>query len=524
VAGQPPTGRVEEPPAADVRSTEELTGAAAAGLRWIAYARVAIEIVLFGSMVVLARLIPPAAFGIFAVVVIVQELAVTMPMEGIGGALVQRRTLTRRHLRAGFALSIAVSVLLTGVTVSAAMLIVGPLLGERTELLIVATTPYFLLGAIYAMPMALLRRQLDFRRISILDVSQNLIRAFATVALALAGLDAPALVFGGMVGMVAVLGPALYFAPVPLPWWHTEEARDLLPFGGPAALATVAWTGFRNGDYAVIGSVLGPAQAGFYWRAYQLAVEYQSKIAVSMVQIAFPVLSRTEGMSELLALRRRMVQLQTVVLFPLLATLLLLAPVVVPWLFGPAWEPAVVPTQILVLGGAATLVINACGPALMAAGRARAVLGYGVAHFVVYIGAVLAVAHLGILAVAVAGSVVHAIFLAVAYLVLLSGQPANPLRALWRDLAPAITGCLALILVALPVNLKLGMAEVGPPLQMAAVGIAGGVAYLTSLRAWFPDSARDLRAAVERILPTRLRLGRARGNFAPQPSLVPKQH
>ena len=59
----------------------------------------------------------------------------------------------------------------------------------------------------------------------------------------------------------------------------TAAARDLLPYGGPAALATVAWTGFRNGDYAIIGAVLGPAQAGFYWRAYQLAVEYQSKIS-----------------------------------------------------------------------------------------------------------------------------------------------------------------------------------------------------------------------------------------------------
>ena len=76
---------------ADVRSTDDLTQAAAGGLRWVAYARVGIEILLLGTMVLLARLIPPAAFGIFAVVVIVQELALMMPMEGVGGALVQRQ-------------------------------------------------------------------------------------------------------------------------------------------------------------------------------------------------------------------------------------------------------------------------------------------------------------------------------------------------------------------------------------------------------------------------------------------------
>jgi O-antigen/teichoic acid export membrane protein len=493
-----------------VRSNEDLTQAAAAGLRWIAYARVAIEILLLGTMVLLARLIPPAAFGIFALVVIVQELALTMPMEGVGGAIVQRREISREHLRSGLALSIAVSLALAGVTVLAAVLVVEPLFGRQAELLTIATTPYFLLGAIYALPMAVLRRRLDFRRISIIDVSQSTTRGLATLALAVAGLDAPALVFGSMAGLAVALGIALLFAPVPLPWWRPKAVRDLLPYGGPAALATVAWTGFRNGDYAIIGSVLGPAQAGFYWRGYQLAVEYQKKVAVAMVQIGFPVLARTAGPQELLALRQRMVQLQTVVLFPLLAMLLLLAPVVVPWLFGSAWEPAVLPTQILVLGGAATLVINACGSALMAEGRARTLLGYGIAHFVVYVGAVLAVAKLGLPAVAIAGSVVHGVFLAVAYVVLLRGQVRSPLRVLGQDLAPAAMACVALFAVAVPADWALTAIDAPVFAQIAGVGLAGGFAYLVALRIWFPASAHDLAAAIRRILPSGLSSPRLR--------------
>lgn len=127
--------------------------------------------------------------------------------------------------------------------------------------------------------------------------------------------------------------------------------RDLLPYGGPAALACVSWTGFRNGDYAVIGARLGAAQAGFYWRGFQLGV------STIMTQIAFPVLARTVD-GGVVRLRRRMVRLLTVVLFPLLASLVLVAPVVVPWLFGADWEPAVLPTQILAGAGTATVVIG----------------------------------------------------------------------------------------------------------------------------------------------------------------------
>lgn len=506
------------------RSTPELTEAAAGGLRWVAWARIAIEALLLAAMVVLARLVPPAAFGVFAVVVIVQELAVTMPMEGVGGALVQRPEVSRRHLQAGLALGLGWALAAAAASALAAVLVVGPLLGAEARALALAATLTFPLGALYALPLARLRRRLDFRAVSLLDVGQNLVRATVTVGLALAGLDAAALVLGSVAALAAVLVPALALAPVPPPWPHRREIGELLPYGGPAALATVAWTGFRNGDYAVVAAVLGSAQAGLYWRAYQLAVEYQNKVAVTMVQIAFPVLSRARDLGELLALRQRMVRLQTVVIFPLLALLLLLAPVAVPWIFGPAWEEAVLPTQLLVLGGAAALVINACGPPLLAAGRPRAVLGFGILHFAAYVGTVLAVAELGLAAVALAGSVVHAAFLVLVYEILFRGRPESPLRVLAADLAPALTGCAALLLVAGPPAIKLSSGGAPAPVQIALVGIAGGGAYLASLRAWHPAAAHDLAAAVARVVPAgALRSGQG-GNFFRRRPLVSKQH
>jgi len=487
----------------DVLSNEDLTQAAAGGLRWIAYARVAIELILLGSMVMLARLITPAQFGVFAVVLIVQELAVSIPGEGIGSAMVQRKSISKDHLQGGLMMSLGVGLALGALTVLVALLAVRPLFDEQTAMLMIGTTPAFLFGAVFAAPMAVLRRRLDFRRLSIVDLATSATRALATLALALIGLNAAALVFGNLAALGLGLVLALCFAPVPLPRWRPKAMRELLSYGGPASLATVAWAGFRNGDYVIIGATLGSALAGIYWRAYQLAVEYQRKVAIAMTQIAFPVLSRTAGMEEMLVLRQRMVQLLAVVLFPLLALLLVLAPVVIPWLFGPAWEPAVVPTQILVAGGASTLVIDACGSALMAAGRARTLLGYGVAHFVVYIGAVLALVQFGLPAVAIGGAVVHTVFLGVAYIVLLRGQVQSPLRVLWQDLAPALVACLGLVVVAGPVYLGLTGVDAPTLLCIAAVSLAGGVAYLATLRLLYPAPAGDLRRAIARLLPSR---------------------
>ena len=488
----------------EVRSNAELTAAAGRGLRWVTYARLVIEITLLGAMVVLARLIPPAAFGMFSVVLIVQELALALPMEGVGSALVQRRTIGRRHLEAGMFLSLTVGFLLAGLTFAAAQLVVDPIYGHATASLVLLAVPWFLIGAVYSIPAAVLRRRLDFTCVNLTQLAMTLSRAVASIGLALAGLDATALVLGNLVGMVVALALALVYAPVPLPRWRPREMRDLLPYGGPAALACVAWTGFRNGDYAIIGARLGTIEAGFYYRAYQLAVEYQKKVSAVIAQMAFPMLARTTGPEAMLALRHRIVQLLSVMLFPMLALLALLAPVVIPWLFGPAWEPAVVPTQVLAVGGAATLTIDTTGSALQAAGRARAMLGYGVGHFAVYVGVVLAVSSHGLVAVAVGAGVVHTLFLVIAYQLLLRGSGQNALRALWQDVAPALVCCGALVAVAGPVQWTLRASHTPAALTCLLVGVCAAAGYLGALRLLFPSAWRDLVTATKRVLPKRL--------------------
>jgi O-antigen/teichoic acid export membrane protein len=493
----------------DIHSNEELTAAAATGVRWTTVVRVVTEVLLLGSMIVLARLIPPSAFGMFAVAIIVQELAVTVPSEGVGSALVQRRSVDRAHLQGGFALALLVGAGLTLVTLALAAVVVNPIFGFETARLVALTTPWFMLGAIVALPLTILRRRLEFGRVALLGLVQSVVRAGSSIFFAAAlGLDAEALVFGGVLGMFAMVAAALVLAPVPLPRWRGRAVRDLLPYGGPAMLACFSWVGFRNGDYAIVGARLGAAQAGFYWRGFQLAVEYQGKLSGVMNQVAFPVLSRTASMEDLFAMRRRMVRTLTVGLFPLLAALVVLAPVIVPWLFGPAWEPAVVPTQILAGAGAATVVIDAVGSVLMATGRTRAMLLYGVAHFAVYVAAILFASRYGLTAVCVAAVSIHLVFAVVAYSVLLRGRAERTLRFFWDDVGAATVSCVALVAVAVPVNLALDRADLAPVLQLLIVSGVAAAVYLSALRIGFPAAFRDLRGLMRRVVPVR-RLGTA---------------
>jgi lipopolysaccharide exporter len=497
------TSQSDGPSQTTGQSAEELARVTAGGLRWIAMSRLGTECLLLAAMVVLARLIPPAQFGAFAVALIVGQLAVGIPTEGIGSALVQRKEVTRAHLQAGSALTLLIALALGAVTLLLSYIAVAPLCGAEAASLVRLSCPLFLLNGLGTVSTALLRRRLDFRTLSIMEISGSAARSGVALVLAVfAGLGGSALVLGSIAGAAVGTALAIAAAPEPLPRLDRAAARDIAHYGLPASLAAVAWAGFANGDYAVVAARLGTAAAGLYWRAYTLAVGYQSKISVVMYTIAFPVLARSATKDDLMALRGRMVRLLTVVVFPLLTGLAITAPVVIPWLFGPTWQPAVVPTQLLCAGGAASLVINAIGPTLMATGRPRALLGYGVAHFVVYIGSVVVVAPLGIAAVALDAAVVHGLFMIVAYAVLLHGAAEHPLRCLWRDLAPALVACLGMAVAAVPAGVLVSSAHLARPLHFLVVGTIAAVAYLLALRIGFPGSWADLQVLAKRLVPT----------------------
>jgi PST family polysaccharide transporter len=210
-----------------------------------------------------------------------------------------------------------------------------------------------------------------------------------------------------------------------------------------------------------------------------------------------------------------MIRLLTVVLFPLLGVLAITAPDVVPWLFGAEWEPAVVPTQILAAGGAATLVCDAAGSALQAQGRSRALLGFGVAHFAAYLGAVLLVADRGLDAVAIAASAVHSAFVVIIYITLFRSAPVA-LRELVGDLGPSLTATAALAAATTPLTIALREASAPVPLLLAAAALVAATTYLTTLRVLFPAAAADLFSALRRILPSRLTRGKT-----PAPAATP---
>ena len=196
-----------QPPEHHNLSRAKLKVAAIEGVRWMALARLAAELLTLGSSIVLAHLVSPRQFGMLAVAVIVRELALMTANEGVGSPLVQRRDIGRAHLEAGVMLALGMGLALSLFTLLVVPLATTPLFGAETTQLFRLFSPSFLLVAIMVVPLAQLQRELRFRRIGMIEVCGVLASAAVSLGLAFAGLEAKAYVLGMLTGL-AVLAVA----------------------------------------------------------------------------------------------------------------------------------------------------------------------------------------------------------------------------------------------------------------------------------------------------------------------------
>lgn len=454
------------------------------------------------GVAVLARLVAPAEFGRYAIALIVLLLA-AVPTWGVTYTIVQRDQFDRDHLKTGQTLSIILGLAVCAFCFAASYTIVPTVFGERTAVLVRLMTPACFINSVNTVQYAILSRRLDFRRLSLLDMTISVMSTAVAIPLAVMGMNGAAIVLGvdaaSLVGFILI---CCWVLP-PIPNFRLRAARDFARLGMPAASNAASLVCFENCDYVIVGARVSALQAGYYFRAYALGVVYQTKISQVLTTVGVPVLSRVRSEDEAHRLRRRIIQTITLILFPLLTALAIVAPKFVTWFYGPAWRASIVPVQILTIGGAAMLVAQAVTVSMLASGRPRAVMLWGWGHFFAYAGAVFAVARLGLPAVAIAAVVVHMTFLSIAYVQLYRGSVRQAFKSMAKDNLPAAASSVCLAAVALPVSMLVSTLGIPIVPYLLIVALAGGTGYFLSLRLWFSTELRDLGLFMGRLMPVR---------------------
>jgi O-antigen/teichoic acid export membrane protein len=433
------------------------------------------------------------------------SLAAVLGVAGIVSPIVQRRELRPEHVASATFVVLVAGIVLTGVTAFFAIFLGPAIFGTTTSDLLMLSSAAWFIAALGATSQAMLQRELRFRVGSGIEAIAATIGVVVSLTAAIAGLEGGALVLGALalLATTSILSFAAARPPFPLP--TRRGLSEIYRFASTVTTSSLVFLTYRNADYAILGARSTPAQVGLYWRAYQLGVAYQAKVSNVMLRVSFPILSRAETIDEMRRLRVRIVRTHATVLVPTLATFVGVAPVLVPWLFGPSWESAVEPAQIMAIAGIADAITAGVGPLMLALGRPRELLVWNVVQLVAFVLLVFALAPHGTsaLAVGVAG---FGVFNVVAIQAgLLRPYAGLSFRQLWRDIRAgcAAGAAVAVTTVATRVVLDGNVPDLVLLTVLGLVATASAVGVLRiGFRAELADVARIVRRAPQPVEPS----------------------
>jgi len=293
----------------------------------------------FGAVIVLVRLLPPAAFGLIAMTA--APYAVLDPLRdfGLSAATIQKPHLTHAEISTLFWFNVG-----TGAFLAAALFLAAPWVAAfYGEPDLIAVTRWislgFLLNGLASQHAALLRRQMRFTSVAALETGAELISFAVAIGLALAGAGFWALVVQRLVGPMLIT-PGVWV----LCRWRPSRpafapgAGSLLRFGvsiaGTALMALCA----RSLDQVMIGRFWGAHALGFYDRATKLLVSPLTNILVPLYSVATPTLSRlTDDDARYRRVFGEILEKLAMVTMPAAAVLVVAADWTTDVLFGPQW-------------------------------------------------------------------------------------------------------------------------------------------------------------------------------------------
>lgn len=242
--------------------------------------------------VVVARMLEPAEFGLFALVLLVVNLFDYIKDLGVGAALVQNRRDWNVIARTGITVST-----IFGLSAAAAMAATAPLaaraLGHPDLVMFIRVLAIGLaISALSTIPAAWLRRSMNFQARLVPEALGALTKTVLTIALAATGHGVWSLVYGQLAA--SVIMTVLYWVVArthPRPGLDRGVMRELIRFGIPVTAVTLLAYAIYNVDYLAVGTRLGADELGLYTLAYRLPELLVLNLCVVVSEVLFSALS-----------------------------------------------------------------------------------------------------------------------------------------------------------------------------------------------------------------------------------------
>jgi len=453
------------------------------------------RLVSVGSLVILARLLAPADFGLLAVALLYIGCIEVISDLGTGTALVYWPTRQQDAAQITFVITIAMGWISCALTLLLAPRVADFFQNPSATPVLQALAWSFPIKALGGTHDALCRKTMRFKARLAPELGQSVGKAAISVVLASAGYGVWSLVWGQLAGMA--LWTVLLWHVVP---WRpmrrlpADLLAPMLAYSRRIVAVNVLAAVVQKTDLLVVGRMLGTAALGYYQVASKVPELAISLLVRAGSAVVFPAFARIHSLggnaSAAYLTTLRAIALATV---PAAVGLVLVAEPLVVTAFGDRWRPSIPILQALAICACLRSIGYHAADLLIAQGRAGLLASLGVMKAAVLVPALVLAGRYGAVAVATtmagvaAATMLLNVFVA-CRLARISGQ------AVLAALGP---GVLASAIMAPAVWAWVNASERAAPVVTLAGSLAIGIlVYGLAVRLVSPGIYRQLMAAL----------------------------
>lgn len=313
------------------------------GIIWKFAEKIGSQMILFVIQIVLARLLLPEDYGRIGLVTIFISILDIFVQQGLTTALIQKKDADIKDYSTVFYMNIIGALILYIICYLLAPVVAHFYNDDLLVDIMRILTMTVFLGAIGAVPNAILSKKLEFRKIFLKGIFNIVVQGVVGIWMAYHGYGVWALVYsklaGTMAGTVAIWimvrwSPQLLFS--------VKRVKNLFLYSSRVLGISLLNTIFNNIHSLIIGKYFSKADLGYYQRGQQIPQTFMNAVDGSINEVLYPALSLLQNEPDSLkkALRRSIKQSMFLVL-PLMLGLVVTADSVVRLLLTEKWLPCV---------------------------------------------------------------------------------------------------------------------------------------------------------------------------------------
>lgn len=455
----------------------------------------------FIGLAILARLIPPSEYGIFALTIPIVTLALALSNFGLPQAIIQRAKIGHSEVTTLFWINVGFATMAAGL-VAACSGWVAKIYDQPQLSPVFATVAISIVfSAVAGQYAAILRRRLRVRQSELMQLAGELGGLVVAIIGAAAGLSYWALVLQqivspllSMILMASVCG----WRPSGPRHVNIKEARASLSFGGFVAGQAILVRLSRYAGTMIVGAVVDATAAGLFMRARQLAEIPARRVMTPLAGAFIPAMSRLQDDPKAQCeMYVRLISRSNVIVMPVAVMMAAGADPAVRVLLGPTWietAPLLFWMSLFILRNGANAGLHYM---LMACGQSRALFVNSFIRLVLVSVTVWYTARFGLVAMTAANMLVE--LLITLPMMLERALRHTPLTMRYVARASLVDMLLAIVLAGLLILFVNPAIDALPDLvELIILGLLTATAYGVRI-VLSPDFRRDALGVIDRI-------------------------